>query len=138
MTLAATIIGLVLVLEDTNLGTFAVFDDGARDLRAFDERTPEFNFLALADSQDFLERDGSTFLNVKLFDYDLATLGDLVLFAAGLDDCVQPEHLHTDELADFGTITRFKASSCGLPKITKFFEAVNFFCPRLVKIVSVY
>ena len=66
MTLAATVIGLVLVFEDTELGTFAVLHDGRRDLRACDERTTEFNFLALADSQHFLERDGRTFLGVEL------------------------------------------------------------------------
>ena len=109
MTLAATIVGLVLVLENTNLGTFAVFDDGARNFCAFDERTTDFNFVAFADRQNLLERDRRTFLGVKLFDDDLVALGDFVLFAAGFDDCVQPEHLHADELADFGTeLVRFK------------------------------
>ena len=89
MTLAATVIGLVLVFENAKLGTFAVLYDGRRDFRACDERTTEFNFLALADSQHFLERDGRTFLGVELFDYDLAALGDFVLLATCFDYCVQ-------------------------------------------------
>ena len=107
MTLTATIVGLVLVLEDTNFGTFAVFDDGGSDFRAFDERTTDFEFVAFADSQNLFKRDGGTFFGVKLFDDNFVALGDFVLFAAGFDDCVQNKHLHADELADCGTNATF-------------------------------
>lgn len=105
MTLTAAVIGLVLVFENANLGTFAIFDDGAGDFRAFDERTTEFNLLAFADCQNFLERDRRTFLNVEFLNDNLAAFGDFVLLAAGFDNCVQPEHLHADELADYGTLS---------------------------------
>ena len=89
MTLAATIIGLVLVFEDANLGAFAIFNDRADNLRAFDERTTEFNFLAFADSQNLLERDGRTFFGVEFLNDNLATFGDFLLLAAGFNNCVQ-------------------------------------------------
>ena len=89
MTLTAAIIGFVLVFENANLGTFAIFDNGTGNFRAFDDGTTEFNFLALTDCQNLVERDGRTLLRVKFLNDNLATFGDLVLLAAGFDNCVQ-------------------------------------------------
>ena len=79
---------LGLVGHNGDLLSLAVLYDlsGNRYIRKI--RCADFKLFAVAVSEDFVNCDGLVGFSSKLFNEDLVILGDLVLFAAGLDNCV--------------------------------------------------
>ena len=88
MTLTLTITLLGVVLEDADLLALAVLHDGSLDRSTLHHGSAESGLLAVDDSQDLVKLDGFAGLAGQLLDEDHVALSDLVLLAAGHDDCV--------------------------------------------------
>ena len=86
LTLAVTLLGVVL--EDADLLALAVLDDGSLHGSALHNGGAEGGLFAVDDGQDLVELDGVAGFLVQLLDVDHVALSDLVLLAAGHDDCV--------------------------------------------------
>ena len=102
VTLALVIAGLVLELVDADLGALGVLEHlaGDRDLL---QVLGVGGDLRAVDDQGDGQRDLGAGSTVELLDLDHVTDGDLVLLAAGLDDCVRRHR----------AIVRFLCFSCG-------------------------
>src|SRR6202008_462204 len=87
VTLPLVIAGLVLELVDADLGTLGVLEHlaGDRDLLKVLRRAGD---RCTVDDEGDRQRDVGAGLSVELLDLDHVSDGDLVLLAAGLDDCV--------------------------------------------------
>ena len=87
MSLPLVVAGLVLELVDTDLGALGVLEHlaGHRDLG---QRRGIRGDGGAVDNQRDRQRHLRTGLGVELLDLDHVSDGDLVLLAAGLDDCV--------------------------------------------------
>src|ERR1700738_2438687 len=87
VTLALVIAGLVLELVDADLGALRVLEHltGDGDLLQVLRRAGD---LRSVDDEGDRQRDLGAGLRVELLDLDDVSDGDLVLLAAGLDDCV--------------------------------------------------
>lgn len=86
LTLAVTLLGVVL--EDADFLALAVLDDLGLHGSALHHGGAEGGLLAVDDGQDLVELDGVAGFLVQLLDVDHVALSDLVLLAAGHDDCV--------------------------------------------------
>ena len=85
-TLALGILAAAL-LEREDLRAARLFDDFADDARARDERCADLARLAVEQREHFGERHPRARVALERHDGDLVFGGDLVLLAAGLDDC---------------------------------------------------
>src|SRR5262249_15892139 len=100
VTLLLVIVLAAAVLDDADLVAAAVGHDFAADLAALDGRRANGELVAVADQEDFLERDLRADVAVEALDLVGVAGSDFVLLAAGLDDCV---HLRTP---DYGLETK--------------------------------
>src|SRR5271167_4796860 len=76
-----------LLLEDDDFGRPRLLDNGGADRRAVEKRGAGRDLGPFADHQHLAELDHGARLGREPFDRDDIVLGDLVLFAAGADDC---------------------------------------------------
>src|ERR1700752_4427119 len=88
VTLPLVIAGLVLELVDADLGALGVLEHLARD-RDLLQVLRVGGDLRAVDNQGDGQRDLGAWLGLELFDLEHVSDGDLVLLAAGLDDCVR-------------------------------------------------
>src|SRR5690606_6642846 len=79
--------------------TTAEFDDGdfvvtalsdhlGSDLGTFDDRSTDLHVVAVADQQNAVESDSFASSDFEFFNLQVFTFGNLVLLAAGYDNCV--------------------------------------------------
>src|SRR5579859_1096474 len=83
MTLLTAIILPALLLEDDDLFAASLLKDGRGDGGAGHDGSADL----VTDHQNLVERDGLAGLARELFDADHVVGGNLILLAAGLDDC---------------------------------------------------
>src|SRR5260370_22873707 len=87
MAVLAAVIVPPLFLEDDDLVGAAMLDQGGADRRAIEKRGAGRHHGAVADHQHLAELNRRARLAGELLDGDHIVLGDLVLLAAGADDC---------------------------------------------------
>src|SRR5438477_5243428 len=87
MSLLAPVIVPPLLFEDDDLGRPRLLDHGGADRGAIQKRGAGRDLRAFADHQHLAELDRGAGLRRQPFDRDDVVLGDLVLLAAGADDC---------------------------------------------------
>ena len=90
----AAVVVAALLLEDQHLVALALGDDGGADAGAADERRADGDLVAVAEHQHLAELDDLAGVAGQALDLDHVVRGDLVLLAAGADDC---EHLDIAE-----------------------------------------
>jgi len=88
VTLPLVVAGLVLELVDTDLGSLGVLEHLAGDRDLFQVLGGGGDLRAVDDQGDG-QQDLGARLRLELLDLDHVSDGDLVLLAAGLDDCVR-------------------------------------------------
>ena len=86
LTLAVALLGIVL--EDADLLTLAVLDNGGLHAGALHHGGAEGGLLTVDDGQNLVKLHGVAGFLVQLLDVDHVALGYLVLLAAGHDNCV--------------------------------------------------
>src|SRR5689334_8283191 len=87
MPFLASVIVPALLLEDDNLGRPRLLDHGGADRSAIEQRSAGRNLGAFADHQHLTELDRGAWLDRQSLHCDDIVLGDLVLLAAGANDC---------------------------------------------------
>ena len=84
---------LGLVLQNVDLLALAVLDDLSLNSGTLNNGSADLGVLAVQDSQDLLELDGSLSFSVQLLDVEDVALGNGVLLAASHDNCFHLFHL---------------------------------------------
>ena len=79
---------LSLVAQDVDLLALAVLDDLSLDSSTLNNGSADLGVLAVQDSQNSLELDGSLSLSVQLLDEQNVALRDGVLLTTGNDNCL--------------------------------------------------
>src|SRR5438105_180910 len=87
MPLLAAVIVQPLLLEDDDLSRPRLLDNGGADRRAVEKRCAGRDLGPFADHQHLAQLDHGAGFGRHAFDRDDVVLGNLVLFAAGADDC---------------------------------------------------
>src|SRR6516162_234937 len=87
MPFLAAVVVPPLLFEDDDLGRPRLLDDGSGDRRAVEKRGAGLDLGSFADHQHLAELDYGAGLGRQPLDRDDVVFGDLVLFAAGADDC---------------------------------------------------
>ena len=77
-----------LEFEGDDLLILELGDDFGRDTRPGNEGGAEGDLITVHDEQHFADRGFCAGFDSELFDVQEVSLGDAVLLAAGLDDCV--------------------------------------------------
>ena len=88
MALGAAVFLAPFLLEDEDFVGAGLFEHLGHDLGARDQRIAHGGVGALADHENLVELNGRASLARELLDRNDIVLGDLILLAAGADDCV--------------------------------------------------